>query len=166
MTRYFMFFFFLFLFTSAHAGDCPQLGKNSALTLLVNDKDSQLPGALAQGTVVISKSLELLGYKTKESQEKFVQLVKSDMKMSADPEVINFCLYSSRLPERNWMVLKAYDENVDEYYYYLFQKKGDVCSLTVKTPIDVYSKYCESFPEYYSLDGNDYFSVSGSGGGT
>jgi hypothetical protein len=166
MTRYFMFFLFLFLFTSAHANTCPQPSKNSALTLLADDKASRLPGASAQGGIVFSKSLELLGYKTRESQEKFTQLVKSDMKMSADSEVTNFSLYSSRLPERNWMVLKAQDVNVDEYYYYLFQKKGDVYSLTVRTPIDVYSKYCESFPEYYSFDGNDYFSVSGSGGGT
>lgn len=170
---------FFFLTSLAFAIDCPQPIKNSSVTLLIEDSSIKMnetkQQALEKGQEfgVLSMALKRLGYKTKESQEKFAQIVKSnygfdknsDLK-NWDLEDFDYSLYSIKSIDQKWMLLKVHSIGEWEYFYYFFIKKGDGYTPVVSKPIQVFSKYCDSFPEFYSYQGHDFFSLTDCGGGT
>ena len=147
------------------------------MTLIVSDTDmfdkkqkaiekKQDPGAL-------SGALNFLGYATKESQEKFGNIFKSDSGFDKEEdfndltvEYLNFFLYGKASQKNDLLILCAKESTHYEEFYYFFRKNEGVYKQVTQKPIEIYSKYCDSPPEYYSFDSRDYVSLMDSGGGT
>jgi hypothetical protein len=179
MNKYYALCFFLLFFDVVHAVDCPQPHPSAAMTLLVSDKQTAMidlkakAGEKGKDQGVLSEVLKRLGYTTKESQEKFALEMKSAVGLDKNQDFNNMTvdcfdlfLYSCPNPDRNLFVLFANATDAQEGLFYFFRKKGERYTLITKKPVDGYSKYCDSFPEYYSFGGNDYISMVGCGGGT
>jgi hypothetical protein len=159
--------------------DCPQPNPPSAMTLLVTDKESDMFDAkekaanAGKAPGLLSQALKRLGYTTVKDQEKFALEVKKDSGLDQEPdfkdktvEAFDYSLYAPPSGNLDFLVLCARAPSFPNYDYYFFRKKGGSYALITRKPVENYSKYCDSYLEYYSFEGKDYVSTVGSGGGT
>ena len=173
-----MFLFFLFI-NVVNAGNCPQPHANSAMVLLVEDKESEMFDLKEKATQkgsdpgLLSKALKYLGYTTGKSQEEFALQVKSDAGLDKDPDLNNmtvdafdYSLYAGQPQNHNLIILRAKEPSASDNFFYFYRKNAKGYAPVTRTPIDIYSKYCDSFPEYVSFNERDYIILEGSGGGT
>ena len=164
------------------ARDCREPHLGSAMAFLVSDKESDLIEAKEKETKIklnlepLSKVLKYLGFITSESQEKFSQKLKSDTGWTKDDdnaedqkmtvEAYDYYLFGGESEKQNLLVLRIQASSFGDYFFYVFRREGASYAIVDQTPIDIYSKYCEPVPEYYFLNGRNYISTMGAGGGT